>query len=398
LMGACVARRASIDQQCGGSPATQCEGCAEAAWTASHDNDVVCIHGLIVRQPTRADPERRRTKSANCRVCAVRSLAWRPCYSARMPIRVASVVGLLAIGGCQSNAAPATDAGTPDDASTALAASTARDAGRPPPVGQGIPDAGLPLVRGQVTTPVASAHPDVLRIVDWNIKAGRGSSITTIATRLAALEPDVVVLQEVDSNTRRGGGVDQPAFLGQMLQLDYVFAPTIPWSGGTYGIATLSRYPLMTAARIPLTNMFAGERRTALDTALCIDDVCLRVINHHADVQLAASQLSTQEIVQHIQAELGSKVALFADLNQVPTDIGPAACVAAGLSDLGDAFGNAITEGGRRIDYAFVDKALRPCVKQMTVNPEVDSDHNSLVVDLDVACLKAQAHGGEAAR
>jgi hypothetical protein len=118
------------------------------------------------------------------------------------------------------------------------------------------------------------------------------------------------------------------------------------------------------------------------------------VINHHADVQLAASQLSTQEIVQHIQADLGSRVSLFADLNQVPTDIGPIACVAAGLSDLGDVFGDAITEGGRRIDYAFVDSALRACVNQMTVNPEIDSDHNSLVVDLDVACLKAQAHGG----
>lgn len=225
-------------------------------------------------------------------------------------------------------------------------------------------------------------------MIVWNIKAGRDSSIERIAQRLSELDGDLLMLQEIDSLTRRSGGVDQPAVLGALLHLDYAFAPTIPWSGGLYGILTLSRHPFHTVRRIAISNAQAREPRGALETELCFEQACLRIVNHHADLVLTASAQSTREILQDLAPRIGSGVGLVGDLNQVASDDGPRACVAAALQDIGERFGAERTEGDRRIDYAFLDGTLARCVRNMSVQPEHDSDHNSLALDLDLACLQ----------
>jgi endonuclease/exonuclease/phosphatase family metal-dependent hydrolase len=259
------------------------------------------------------------------------------------------------------------------------------DAAAPPPL-------AAEIIRGSAAAPAQSHHPDVLRIVDWNIKAARDSSLDAISARVGSFEPDLVVLQEVDMNTRRSGMTDQPAVLSDALGLDYAFAPTIPWQGGKYGIAMLSRVPFMALERIPLSNADAEEPRTALEASLCVDNACVHVIDHHADVPLPAAKQSTQEVLDHLADQLGHGVALFGDLNQVPSDLGPRACVAAGFVDLGELHGAAPTQDGQRIDYAFVDATVAPCVQNLTVYDTSESDHEPLVVDFDLACVRAGAH------
>ena len=251
---------------------------------------------------------------------------------------------------------------------------------------------GMPedaILQGVAHAPAPSAHPERLRIVDWNIAAGRGSSIEAVAARLMALEPDVVALQELDVETRRSGQVDQPARLAGALTFSYAFARTIPWLGGSYGIALLSRHPLMQLRRIPLSNQDAAEPRTALEAVVCAgEDACLRVIDHHADLAPLSAAISVREIVDDLSAALGTGVVFVGDLNQVPTDSGPSYCVAHGLIDTG-AGDDHPTQGGRRIDYAFVDDRLARCVMQLRVAEVPESDHDPLVLDLDVACLRA---------
>jgi hypothetical protein len=40
-----------------------------------------------------------------------------------------------------------------------------------------------PIIRGEQDNPPSSAHPNLLRIVDWNIAAGRLATIDAIAAR-----------------------------------------------------------------------------------------------------------------------------------------------------------------------------------------------------------------------
>jgi endonuclease/exonuclease/phosphatase family metal-dependent hydrolase len=246
------------------------------------------------------------------------------------------------------------------------------------------------IIRGEALHAPESSHPSVLRIADWNIKAGRDSSFTAISEKLAVLDADVITLQEVDMKTHRTGDIDQPSVLGRALGYNYAFAPTIPWDGGYYGIATFSRYPFTSIGRIHLSNGHASEPRTALEALVCVDTTCFRAVNHHADVVRLAAELSTTEVLQHVHAELGTGLALVGDFNQAPSDPGPQACLKAGLIDLGAELGPAATFGAERIDYAFADAVLVPCAQRVEVEPGAESDHNALVVDFDISCVSAR--------
>lgn len=92
-----------------------------------------------------------------------------------------------------------------------------------------------------------------LRLVTYNVHGCIGldgrHDPGRIAAVLAAEEPDVVALQEVDVGRRRTGGVDQPAEIARRLGMEAVFLESFP----CYGIAVLSRLPMrrVRGARLP---------------------------------------------------------------------------------------------------------------------------------------------------
>ncbi len=83
-----------------------------------------------------------------------------------------------------------------------------------------------------------------VRVATWNIRAALSAPVDDIAAELQAMQADVVALQEVDAGTRRGGFVDQPAELARAIGFHAVFAASIEWDEGHYGLAVLSRWPL----------------------------------------------------------------------------------------------------------------------------------------------------------
>lgn len=70
-----------------------------------------------------------------------------------------------------------------------------------------------------------------------------------IAGVIAAQQPDIVALQEVDCNRKRSGYVNQARWLGEKLGYHFAFAPAYNETSadgqiGHYGNALLSRYPI----------------------------------------------------------------------------------------------------------------------------------------------------------
>lgn len=63
------------------------------------------------------------------------------------------------------------------------------------------------------------------------------------------LQPDLVALQEVDQKTGRSSGIDQAAELGHLTGMHWVFGKAMDYQGGGYGLAVLSRFPILTATR-----------------------------------------------------------------------------------------------------------------------------------------------------
>lgn len=63
-----------------------------------------------------------------------------------------------------------------------------------------------------------------------------------IAALIRRVDPDLVAIQEVDSVTTRTGGVDQAAELARLTGLEPAFGSFMPYRGGAYGMAVLSRW------------------------------------------------------------------------------------------------------------------------------------------------------------
>ncbi|HMF59696.1 MAG TPA: endonuclease/exonuclease/phosphatase family protein, partial [Vicinamibacterales bacterium] len=88
-----------------------------------------------------------------------------------------------------------------------------------------------------------------LRIVTWNIE--RGVRFNKIVAALKALEPDVVLLQEVDRGCKRSGKVDVARELGHALGMNWVTGGEFQEIGeangnapAVTGQAILSRSPI----------------------------------------------------------------------------------------------------------------------------------------------------------
>lgn len=121
----------------------------------------------------------------------------------------------------------------------------------------------IPSLRGEEPRPTplpAGELPAELRIITYNIHHGEGIDrkfdLERIAKVLLDERPDLVALQEVDQQTRRSGGVDQPAELARLTGLTVVFGRNIDFEGGGYGTAVLSRLPVLSSKSVKLKSFY----------------------------------------------------------------------------------------------------------------------------------------------
>ncbi|MBA3394867.1 MAG: endonuclease/exonuclease/phosphatase family protein [Deltaproteobacteria bacterium] len=154
-----------------------------------------------------------------------------------------------------------------------------------------------------------------LRIMTYNIRSGRGLDnrvdLDRIADVIGAFEPDIVALQEVDVGRARSGSVDQASYLARRLAMTASFAPCIVRGDDRYGIATLTRLPVLATRQLTLpqqTHRRRSEPRCALMSRLTWAGAGreLDVINTHlsilpgerpAQVAMIASEAPADDLV-----------------------------------------------------------------------------------------------------
>jgi endonuclease/exonuclease/phosphatase family metal-dependent hydrolase len=107
---------------------------------------------------------------------------------------------------------------------------------------------------------------DTLRILAYNTHHGEGLDglldLERIAGLIQEMDPDVVTLQEIDRVVERTGGVDQAAAYGALTGMESRFGDFMEYQGGHYGMAILSRVPILETANHRLPD--GAEPRTAL--------------------------------------------------------------------------------------------------------------------------------------
>ncbi|MDP1829392.1 MAG: endonuclease/exonuclease/phosphatase family protein [Archangium sp.] len=124
-----------------------------------------------------------------------------------------------------------------------------------------------------------AVEPPRLRVVTYNILAGdRG--LKGIIDTLTASKADLIGLQEVDRLTRRSGKANQPAKLAKALGMNVFYAPFFPWQGGEFGVALLSKHPIIKAKAVKVK----GSRLSQLDAVVRTPSGDVHVIVVHFTV------------------------------------------------------------------------------------------------------------------
>jgi endonuclease/exonuclease/phosphatase family metal-dependent hydrolase len=126
------------------------------------------------------------------------------------------------------------------------------------------------------------------RILTYNVHrcigVDRRLDVGRIADVIAALEPDIVALQELDVGRARTGGVDQAHEIARRLDMACHFNAALRVEEEQYGDAILTSYPerLVKAGPLPgLDGALRLEPRGALWIAVEIDGVEAQIINAH---------------------------------------------------------------------------------------------------------------------
>ena len=95
-----------------------------------------------------------------------------------------------------------------------------------------------------------------LRLTSYNIQHGEGMDGKIDHARLARVlrkaRTQVAAIQEVDSVTKRNGGLYSLEEIGRKAKMFPTYAPAISFQGGKYGIGILSKKQPMSVHRIPL--------------------------------------------------------------------------------------------------------------------------------------------------
>lgn len=173
----------------------------------------------------------------------------------------------------------------------------------------------------------AADGPLQLRVLSYNIHHGRGADGKVDLKRIARVinhaRPDLVALQEVDTGTKRTGGVDQPRTLAELTKLQYVFGDNIPYDGGRYGNAVLSRFSILRNKNHPLPSHYKGEQRGLLEVEVQPPDGLppLTFYATHFDYRgdYDGERMDSAKMVNDLVARQPDALALLAgDLNALP--------------------------------------------------------------------------------
>lgn len=237
-----------------------------------------------------------------------------------------------------------------------------------------------------------------VRLVTYNIRACRGLDDSVgldphwSGEVLSNIEPDVAGIQEVDRDNSRSNGEDQMEELSKITGLSPVFAKSIEFAGGEYGIGLLTKLPIISVQHKPLPG--AEEGRVLLE----VEFADFVFFNTHLSLT-SESRAESAEIIKSELCQYRKPVILVGDMN------------VASYEELIELFGETwavlspnepsfpADNPTERLDYIMIADPTqtipatspvwsRAVMKQGVIETNA-SDHRPVFVDLDLALIKS---------
>jgi endonuclease/exonuclease/phosphatase family metal-dependent hydrolase len=169
--------------------------------------------------------------------------------------------------------------------------------------------------------------------------------------------------------------------------MEYAFANNLRYQGGWYGVAILSRFPILATEHKLYRNRREAERRGFIRAEVEVKGQRLNFVTTHLDYQYSDGRLFEAEQLTEELDKCAGPLIVVGDLNDEPS--GPAyKLLASRFSDTWTGNEGGLTfpsiKARKRIDYVFLRGGERVEVSKATVVDSPASDHLPLLVDLSL--------------
>ena len=238
------------------------------------------------------------------------------------------------------------------------------------------------------------ARHRTIRVMTYNIHVGVGMDKKLDLARIAGVinqqHPDLVGLQEIDRGVERTQRIDEIAELAKLTKMEYAFAFNLKYQGGQYGVAILSKSPILATDHHLYLNTREAERRGFIRAEVRIGGRLINFVTTHLDYQYEDGRVyETQQLLAAMKDVRGPLI-VVGDFNDVPAggayklmrDVFDDAWSAARPAD--DGFSYPADKPAKRIDYIFMRQTDGIKAKRAWIPETLASDHVPVVADLDL--------------
>jgi len=247
---------------------------------------------------------------------------------------------------------------------------------------------------GSSALPSISASTQTLRVMTYNIHVGVGMDkkldLPRIAGVINAQHPDLVGLQEVDRGVARTQRIDEIAELAKLTKMDYAFAFNLKYQGGQYGVAILSRLPILATDHRLYHNTREAERRGFIRVEVKAGGHTINFVTTHLDYQYEDGRLYEAQQLLAALKDIKGPLIVLGDFNDVPaggayrlmSDHFADSWIESGASDQGLTY--PADKPAKRIDYVLSRRTDRIRTKKAWTVSTLASDHVPVVADLEI--------------
>lgn len=283
-------------------------------------------------------------------------------------------------GDDRPDATPTSPTSTPTTSPTESPTNVPKPTGKPSPGEEDViptPPPGIEAIACQKLQTSVD-----IRVLDFNTHRSYGG-IATLAAEIRAVDPDIVLLQEIDRFKASTGNIDQAAYFADALGMNHAFGANVRSGNGEYGVAILSRFPILGSDNYLLPNGPGGEQRGLLRVGVEIGGQEVRIYNTHLQNKLPGLREAQARYVAGILANEDNPIILGGDMNatiSTPT----LAPLTAQLVDAWSVGSGPEGTGpnGSRIDFLLASPTIK--AQRAAVLPSAISDHSRLYADFVV--------------
>ncbi|MBQ1256370.1 MAG: endonuclease/exonuclease/phosphatase family protein [Clostridia bacterium] len=168
-----------------------------------------------------------------------------------------------------------------------------------------------------------------MRLMTYNIQSGRDAykklDLSACEKTIREFSPDILALNEVRMKTLDVGDTEQAKVLAENLDMNFFFAKAIDFNGGEYGIALLSKFPIIRAEGIPVPSLPEEKRekryedRVLLKAELDVNGKTVYAFVSHFGLS-NAERVSATDLFESEIKKISAPAIFMGDLNMRPDD------------------------------------------------------------------------------